>query len=142
MSPDRGGIGKRLRVIPPGDQDRGTAPTPGLGRKTVIDAKSVGARTLWVGHVQATPGVASGVHHHGHSETGVCVIRGSLRFRFGKGLAETVQAHAGDFIFMPPHTVQQEMNPDPSEAGGRNQDSRDLEASAWRLQGSSLGNNA
>ena len=116
MSPDSGGNDRRVRVIRPGDRDRGTAQTPGLERETAIDAKMVGARTLWIGHVRATPGMSSGVHHHGDSETGVYLIRGSMRFRFGEGLTETVEAHEGDFIYVPPHTLHQELNPSPSEA--------------------------
>lgn len=116
MRPDSEAKGRRVRVIRPGDRDRATAQTPGLERETAIDAKTVGARTLWIGHVRATPGMASGVHHHGDSETGVYVIRGILRFRFGNGLAETIEAHAGDFVYLPPHAVHQEMNPNPSEA--------------------------
>lgn len=99
-----------LRVVRPKDRDRGTAQTPGLERETAIDGKTVGARTLWIGFVRMSPGLTSGAHHHGDSETGIYMIRGSARFRFGEGLRETVEAHAGDFVFVPPHAIHQEIN--------------------------------
>lgn len=117
MVPSGGATERRVRVVRPADRDRGTAQTPGLERETAIDTKTVSARTLWIGFVRTTPGLSSGVHHHGDSETGVYVIRGSLRLRFGEGRKETAEAHTGDFVYIPPHTIHQEINPSPSEPG-------------------------
>lgn len=99
-----------VRVIRPQDRDRGTAQTPGLDRETAIDAKTVGARTLWVGFVTMAPGASSGAHHHGDSETGIYVVRGRARMRYGDRLERSVEAHAGDFIFIPPRATHQEAN--------------------------------
>ncbi|MGQ0796260.1 MAG: cupin domain-containing protein [Methanobacteriota archaeon] len=104
-----------LRRVRPEDRSRATAQTPGLERETAVDGPTVGARTLWMGFVRVAPGVASGVHHHGDSESGIYVIRGRLRFRFGARLGETFVAEAGDFIYVPPHAVHQETNLSPEE---------------------------
>lgn len=117
MRSKEGTTERKVRVIRPGERDRGTAQTPGLERETAIDTKMVGAQTLWIGFVRMTPGLSSGVHHHGDSETGVYLLRGSLRLRFGEGLKETAEAHAGDFVYIPPHTIHQEINPSPSDPG-------------------------
>lgn len=110
MPSNEGTTEKRVRVIRPEERDRRTAQTPGMTRETAIDGKMVGASNLWIGFVRTEPGLVSGAHHHGDSESGIYVIRGTLRFRFGDGLAESVEARAGDFVFVPPHAVHQEMN--------------------------------
>ncbi len=101
---------RAVRVIRPEDRDRGTAQTSGMERETAIDGKMVGARNLWVGFVRMGPGAQSGAHHHGPSETGIYVVRGSARVRFGSRLEHSVEAKAGDFLFVPPQTVHQEIN--------------------------------
>src|SRR3990172_3465035 len=52
---------------------------------------------------------------HGDSESGIYMIRGNARFRFGPGLKETLEVRSGDFVFVPPFAVHQEMNLSPSE---------------------------
>jgi uncharacterized RmlC-like cupin family protein len=99
-----------LRLVRPAERSRATTQTPGLARETAIDARSVGARTLWVGLVRMAPGLVSGVHHHGDSESGIFVIQGQARFQFGPGLKETFDAEAGDFVYVPPHAIHQEAN--------------------------------
>ena len=103
------------RTLRPGDRTRTTTQTPGLERKTAIDGATVGARILWFGFVRMAPGMASGVHHHGDSETGIYLIRGRARFRFGDRLEETFVAEAGDFIYVPSHAVHQETDLSPEE---------------------------
>jgi len=99
-----------LRLVRPGDRDRATAQTPGLIRETAVDRRTVGARTLWVGLVTMDAGMTSGAHHHGDSESVIYMIRGSARFRFGDGLSESLEAHAGDFVYVPPRAVHAESN--------------------------------
>jgi len=106
---------REVRLIRPQDRDRGTSQTPGLDRETAIDDRSVGARTLWMGFVRMGPGARSAPHHHGASESGIYVIRGALRLRFGTRLDRSVDAHAGDFIYVPPRAVHQETNLSPED---------------------------
>lgn len=113
MVPRKGG---RLRLVRPEDRDHGTAQTPGLARETAVDGNSVGARTLWVGFVRMHAGVTSGAHHHGDSESVIYMIRGVARFRFGDRLSESLEAHAGDFVYVPPNAVHQEINLSSEEA--------------------------
>jgi uncharacterized RmlC-like cupin family protein len=61
------------------------------------------------------PGMSSGVHHHGDSESGIYVIRGHARFRFGSELQEAFEAQAGDFVYVPPRVIHQEANLRPDE---------------------------
>jgi uncharacterized RmlC-like cupin family protein len=79
-------------------------------------AKTVGAEHLWVGHVSVDKGVRSGPHHHGELESVIYVISGKARFRFGDALEHTVEAEPGDFVFVPPYLVHQEINASSDEA--------------------------
>jgi uncharacterized RmlC-like cupin family protein len=104
---------QQLRVVRPGERDRGTAQTPGMQREAGVAASTVGAQKLWVGHVTMAPGLRSGAHHHGPVESAIYVISGRARFRFGDKLEQSVEAGPGDFIFVPPEAVHQEINVDP-----------------------------
>jgi uncharacterized RmlC-like cupin family protein len=60
-------------------------------------------------------GVKSGPHHHGEEESSIYIVSGRARFRFGERLENVVEAEAGDFIFVPPMLVHQEINASDSE---------------------------
>ncbi len=104
---------RTLRVIRPADRDAGTAQTPGMRREAGVAASTVGAQKLWVGHVTMAPGAKSGAHHHGPVESAIYIISGRARFRYGERLEHTAEAGPGDFIFVPPDLVHQEINADP-----------------------------
>ncbi len=101
-----------LRVVRPRERDKGTAQTPGMHREAGIAASTVGAEKLWVGHVTMAPGEAGGPHHHGHVESAIYIISGRAQFRFGDRLEKTAEAGPGDFIYVPPQVVHQELNAD------------------------------
>jgi uncharacterized RmlC-like cupin family protein len=56
------------------------------------------------------PGAATGAHHHGDQETILYVVEGIARYRWGEHLEHVVEAGPGDFVFIPAHTVHQEIN--------------------------------
>lgn len=99
-----------VRVIKPDQRDISTAQTPGMFRAEGVGALTAGAQGLWVGHVTVSRGVRSGAHHHGEVESAIYIISGKARFRYGDRLEHSVEAEAGDFIFVPPYIVHQEIN--------------------------------
>lgn len=101
---------KEIRLVRPAERDRRTAQTPGLRRETGIDDRLVGSRNLWMGFVEMDPGAECGPHHHGKSESGVYLLRGACRFRFGEKLEQSIDAREGDFVYVPPFAVHQEIN--------------------------------
>jgi uncharacterized RmlC-like cupin family protein len=105
-----------VRVIKPDQRDTSTAQTPGMNRAEGCGASTTGAEKLWVGHVHVGEGVRSGPHHHGEVESAIYIISGSARFRFGDKLENVVEAQAGDFVFVPPYLVHQEINASSDEA--------------------------
>jgi uncharacterized RmlC-like cupin family protein len=104
-----------VRVIKPDQRDASTAQTPGMNRAEGCGASTTGAQKLWVGHVHVGEGVRSGPHHHGEVESAIYIISGRARFRFGDQLEHVVEANAGDFIFVPPFLVHQEINASAAE---------------------------
>ena len=105
-----------VRVIRPHERDASTAQTPGMFRAEGAGAKTVGAEGIWVGHVTVEKGVRSGPHHHGALESVIYVISGRARFRYGDRLERVVEAQTGDFVFVPPYLVHQEINTSADEA--------------------------
>ena len=105
-----------VRIIKPNQRDTSTAQTPGMHRAEGCGAKTVGAQSIWVGHVHMDEGVRSGPHHHGEVESVIYLISGKARFRFGDKLENVVEAEAGDFVFVPPYLVHQEINASDDEA--------------------------
>ena len=103
-----------VRVVGPHQFSPQTAQTPGTERLTAIDEET-GSKNLWAGVVTLEPGARSGAHHHGECESVIYVLSGRIRLRFGEKLEETAEAGPGDFIFVPPNVVHQEINVSDSE---------------------------
>ena len=103
---------KQVRIVHPHERDTSTAQTAGMVREAGVAASTVGAEKIWVGYVTMAPGTVSGVHHHGPLESSIYIISGRARFRFGDGLSEEAEAGPGDFIYVPPEAVHQEINLD------------------------------
>jgi uncharacterized RmlC-like cupin family protein len=107
-------VTKQLRVVRPGERDRGTAQTPGMEREAAVTESTVGASKLWTGYVTMAPGFCSAAHHHGPCESSIYVISGQARMRWGAKLEHEAEAGPGDFIFVPAEVVHQEINADSS----------------------------
>lgn len=99
-----------VHIVRPSDRDCGTAQTPGMVREAGISAALSGARGLWMGIGSNAPREAGGPHHHGHTESGIYILEGRIRFRWGPNLEHEAIAEPGDFIFVPPYEVHSEEN--------------------------------
>jgi len=99
-----------VRLIAPADRSEGQ-PTPGMRRELAVSTER-----SWAGHVTTEPGAVSGWHHHGDYESHIYVVSGAMRIEFGPDGQDVVDARAGDFVFVPPHTVHREGNPEAAEA--------------------------
>jgi len=113
-----GEVPGQLRLIRSGDLSGATAQTSGMIRSAAISGDLTGARSLWMGRTELPPGVTSGDHHHGESETGIYVVTGSPVFVFrdpGSGELARLEARPGDYVWVPPHVPHREENPSPDE---------------------------
>ena len=100
-----------VKVIKPADRDcPANVQSPGMRREAAISASLTGSEGLWMGVGSNEPGNASGVHHHGHLESGIYILKGHIRFRFGEKLEHIVDTEPGDFVFVPPYEVHMEEN--------------------------------
>jgi len=108
-----------LRLIRAGELSGATAQTSGMIRSAAISGDLTGAQSLWMGRTELPPGVTSGDHHHGHSETGIYVVTGSPVFVYrdpATGELVRLQARPGDYVWVPPHVAHREENPSSAEA--------------------------
>src|SRR3954462_15168454 len=98
-----------LRVIHTNDRCPEAA-SGAMLRQGGIAQETVGAPKIWLGDVELGPGLISAVHHHGEAESGIYIITGDARFYSGDQLDQGQEAHAGHFVWVPPHLVHVEMN--------------------------------
>jgi uncharacterized RmlC-like cupin family protein len=111
MSAPAGGA---LRLIRPGELSLATAQTSGMIRSAAISGELTGAQALWMGRTELPPGVNSGDHHHGESETGIYVVSGRPVFVFrdpASGDLVRLETQPGDYVWVPPHVPHREENP-------------------------------
>ena len=99
-------------VVRDGAFNENTAQTAGLPRRAAVWPMATGGQTegLWVGRVTGEPGMDSGPHHHGESETVGYVLSGTFTLLYGDDYSEQVELSAGDFIYVPPFVPHIERN--------------------------------
>jgi len=108
-----------LRLIRAGELSGATAQTSGMIRLAAISGNLTGAQSLWMGRTELPPGVESGDHHHGESETGIYVVSGTPVFVCrdpATGELTRLEAQPGDYVWVPPHAPHREENPSPDES--------------------------
>ena len=96
-------------VVRPEQRSVNTSQTLNMVREAGIAPDTCGSLGLWIGYVSSPP-EPGGPHHHGDAESGIFVLKGRVAIRFGDALDKSVQAEAGDFIYVPPNTVHLEEN--------------------------------
>lgn len=96
-----------IRVVSAGDRVVADADaTTGMIREQAVADGSV-----WVGLVKTASQRPSGWHHHGDYDTYIYVQSGEIRFEFGPGGGESVEARPGDFVHVPKGVIHREVNP-------------------------------
>ncbi len=81
-------------------------PTSGMTREQAVETDR-----MWGGFVSTEAGIASGWHHHGDFETTIYVLTGTLRMEWGPAGAASLEAGAGDFVYVGKDVVHRESNP-------------------------------
>jgi uncharacterized RmlC-like cupin family protein len=99
-----------VRVVRRDQLSNDTPQTSGLVRHVAFDSRNPDAKVLSAFLTTVQPGAATGAHHHGDQETILYVLEGTARYRWGDHLEHIVEAGPGDFVFIPAHTVHQEIN--------------------------------
>lgn len=90
-------MGPDQRTIAPGPA------TPGMVREQAFVSDD-----RWVGVVRTEPGVRSGWHHHGDTDSYFYVLRGAMELEFGPGGRERLRVGAGDYAHVPRGLIHRE----------------------------------
>ncbi|HET7677265.1 MAG TPA: cupin domain-containing protein [Candidatus Limnocylindrales bacterium] len=97
--------------IRPTDRDTQPGQTDAMERSIAISAATVGSVGLFSSVVTTAPGGSTRIHHHGPCETSIHIVSGRARYTFGpSGLEETLEAEAGDFVYIPAGEAHVEAN--------------------------------
>jgi uncharacterized RmlC-like cupin family protein len=99
-----------VRVVRADELDANTTQTLGMQRRAAITTDRGGGTKLWAGTVTIEAKAKTGAHHHGDLESVIYVVTGIARLRWGDRLEFIAEAHAGDFIYVPPYVPHQEIN--------------------------------
>jgi len=75
-----------------------------------ISGRTVGASGLSMHLVVIPPGARAEPHLHIGYETGIYVLEGRVRTRWGYALENEVVSEAGDFLFVPPGVPHEAIN--------------------------------
>ena len=97
---------ERTHLVRASERRRETGKTPGMEREEAVRTTS-----MWAGLAKTSGHTFSGWHHHGAYESVIHVLRGRLRLEFGPGGRETLEAAAGDTLYVAPGEVHREGNP-------------------------------
>ena len=97
---------ERTHLVRASERRRETGQTPGMEREEAVRTTS-----MWAGIATTAGQTFSGWHHHGAYESVIHVLRGRVRLEFGPGGRETLEAAAGDTLYVAPGEVHREGNP-------------------------------
>lgn len=102
--------------IRPEDRSTSIGQNADMERSIAIGAETVGAVGLYSSVVTTAPGAKTRIHHHGECETSIWIASGRARYTFGPtGLEESLEAEAGDFVYIAAGEPHVEENASDSE---------------------------
>ncbi|MFO7445762.1 MAG: cupin domain-containing protein [Ignavibacteriaceae bacterium] len=82
----------------------------GLPNFVGISGNNSGAKGIAMNIVIIPPGAKAEPHYHEGYETAIYLLKGRVKTRYGKGLAQSVINESGDFIFIPANLPHQPVN--------------------------------
>ena len=82
----------------------------GIHYKTGMSGKNTGAKNLSINVATIPPGGVAYAHIHVDFEVMLYIVEGRVRHEFGRGLKESVEKEAGDFIFIEPGVPHEVFN--------------------------------
>jgi uncharacterized RmlC-like cupin family protein len=102
--------------ITPAQRSTSVGQNADMARSIAISADTVGSVGLYSSVVTTAPGARTRIHHHGECETSIWIASGRARYTFGPmGVEETMEADAGDFVYIAAGEVHVEENASATE---------------------------
>ena len=99
------------RRIQPAEFQVGTGQNTDMERAIAVSAPVAGSTNLYSSMVTTAPNGRTRIHHHGPCETSIYIVSGRARYTWGPtGLEETMDAGAGDFVYIPAGEIHVEEN--------------------------------
>src|ERR1700675_3982791 len=97
--------------ITPAERSTSVGQHSDMERPIAVSAETVGSVGLYSSVVTTAPGGRTRVHHHGECETSIGIVSGRPRNTFGPtGVEESMEAEAGDFVYIAAGEVHVEEN--------------------------------
>ena len=97
--------------IAPSEFVVGTGQNADMERAIAVSAPVAGSVNLYSSIVTTAPGGRTRVHHHGPCETSIYIVSGRARYTWGAtGLEQSMDAAAGDFVYIPAGEIHVEEN--------------------------------
>lgn len=87
----------------------------GLTYFSGISAESAGAQGLCLHSLTIPPGGRARAHLHEGHESAIYLVSGDAVVWYGEGLAERLEQHAGDFVYIPAGTPHLPVNASDTE---------------------------
>jgi len=84
----------------------------GDSTRGIVRDKAFEKEDIVIGRSRVGGGVVSAWHHHGMRDVYGFIVSGRLRFDFGKGGEDSVEARMGDFFHIPVGLIHRDVNPD------------------------------
>jgi uncharacterized RmlC-like cupin family protein len=102
--------------ITPSQRSTSAGQNSDMERSIAISAETVGSDGLYSSVVTTAPGARTRVHHHGECETSIWIASGRAHYTFGAtGVETSMDAEAGDFVYIPAGEVHVEANASDTE---------------------------
>ena len=102
--------------IRPDERSTSAGQNAEMERSIAISADRVGSVGLYSSVVTTAPGARTRIHHHGDCETSIWIVSGRARYTFGpSGLEDSMEAEAGDFVYIAAGEVHVEENASATE---------------------------
>jgi uncharacterized RmlC-like cupin family protein len=102
--------------ITPSQRSTSAGQNSDMERSIAISAETVGSDGLYSSVVTTAPGARTRVHHHGECETSIWIASGRAHYTFGPtGVETSMEAEAGDFVYIPAGEVHVEANASDTE---------------------------
>jgi uncharacterized RmlC-like cupin family protein len=102
--------------ITPSERTTSIGQNADMERSIAISAETVGSVGLYSSVVTTAPGARTRIHHHGECETAIWIVSGRARYTFGPtGVEQTMDAEAGDFVYIAAGEIHVEENASDAE---------------------------
>ena len=99
------------RRIQPSEFHVGTGQNADMERAIAVSAGVAGSTGLYSSIVTTSPGGKTRIHHHGPCETSIYIVSGRAHYSWGPtGLEASMDASAGDFVYIPAGEIHVEEN--------------------------------